>query len=802
MAFKDLTYRLFGEDVSASKAMEHVADKAEGAGGRIAQLGQKLESWGVPFGSSIAKAGEKFDDLDTKGKKASAILQEVGKVSMLAFAAGAAGAAAESIHLAMNYQQATDAIAAGSGTSIAAATKVSEAFLHTGFQTTMSAQQIATAYAGVAGQLTLTEGHALTASQAMTVMGSAIDLAEASGESLSSTTAGLAQVMQAFSLRTDQASYAADTLWTVAKDTNNSVAGVASGVAKLHARLGDLAPSLTDSASAMVELAEHGITGTRSVSLFSSAMTTLVGGSKATNKELSDLGVKVYDSSGKFVGMRQVIAELEPRLAGMTEQQRNAALATLFGKGAAQVMGEVLASGVSKWDETAKSVAKAGAAHAAAALATANLHAQGEKLISGLEDLGVTVGNKLLPYLTDLGNETFKVTSYFEKHAIAGKVVAAVIGGVLVAAMSAYVAHLAVVAYESLAKFGQMIASGATWAAQTVLKVYQVAATYAWYYGSQMAEWVASEARTVAATLALGATWVVGKVAQAATVVASNVASAAATAAAWVAANIAMIAASGGILLAIGALVLGAYELVKHWHQVWTDIKHWVDDAWQFIKQHLVWVAAAFGPIGLAIYELATHWHEVWGGIKAVIGDAWGFIHTAIGDIVHLGIDWIGLEVRGLEALWHDVWTGIADTVHAVWSVLAPIFHAIGSAVSGVVGSISKVTGIAGSIGHAAGGWMHAHGFDKGGIVPGPKGAPLLAVVHGGEYVVSNDMMAGAQGVGAGGPQLALGGSGAGTTVNVYMPNGYMTGTPMQVAQQLAKLLRNAKVNGVQLGLS
>jgi hypothetical protein len=36
-------------------------------------------------------------------------------------------------------------------------------------------------------------------------------------------------------------------------------------------------------------------------------------------------------------------------------------------------------------------------------------------------------------------------------------------------------------------------------------------------------------------------------------------------------------------------------------------------------------------------------------------------------------------------------------------------------------------------------------GFDNGGVVPGAEGAPMLAVVHGGEVVLSRDMLAGKQ---------------------------------------------------------
>lgn len=67
-------------------------------------------------------------------------------------------------------------------------------------------------------------------------------------------------------------------------------------------------------------------------------------------------------------------------------------------------------------------------------------------------------------------------------------------------------------------------------------------------------------------------------------------------------------------------------------------------------------------------------------------------------------------------------------------------------------------------------------GYDTGGFVAGAKGAPQLAIVHGGEYVVSNEMQAGSQradprilgGMSGGYGHSAGGGAGAGGVVNNY----------------------------------
>ena len=101
----------------------------------------------------------------------------------------------------------------------------------------------------------------------------------------------------------------------------------------------------------MVSLGEHGVQGSRGIQVVSTAMSTLVGGSEKTTEVLKDLGVNIFNSQGKFIGMQGVIAQLGPKLAGLSQQQQIFAEKTLFGAGAYQVMGSVIQSGVGAYQK-------------------------------------------------------------------------------------------------------------------------------------------------------------------------------------------------------------------------------------------------------------------------------------------------------------------------------------------------------------------------------------------------------------------------------------------------------------------
>jgi len=77
------------------------------------------------------------------------------------------------------------------------------------------------------------------------------------------------------------------------------------------------------------------------------------------------------------------------------------------------------------------------------------------------------------------------------------------------------------------------------------------------------------------------------------------------------------------------------------------------------------------------------------------------------------------------------------------------------------------------TVGHGKGQSRMAS-YDVGGYVPGPKGAPQLAIVHGGEFVLSNDMLAAASKGGGAGPMVSTA-SGGGAPV--YVNNIYIAGS-------------------------
>jgi Phage-related minor tail protein len=178
--------------------------------------------------------------------------------------------------------------------------------------------------------------------------------------------------------------------------------------------------------------------------------------------------------------------------------------------------------------------------------------------------------------------------------------------------------------------------------------------------------------------------------------------------------------AAAAPLIAIGVVVaglaFGILELARHWHQVWTDIKHWTDDAWHFIYdgfgKYLLPLLGPAGLLALGAIELAKHWHQVWTDIKQWTGDAVDWIRThlkLLGEIVATVL--LG-PIGGLAVFVATHWGQIErDTAHLVsdvtgWFRRLPgdILHALGdfghllwnagaSLLHGLIGGITSEVG-------------------------------------------------------------------------------------------------------------
>lgn len=416
-----LPFDIVGKDISGSATFAKVGESLEKLNVQVDRMKGKRVVIDATVNDKGAVAKLKglegaADEVGKKTKASGAGLK--GMSSGLATLAGSiAVVGAITVGSAVKFDEATDKMAAASNSSVKSAENIGNAFVGIGDKSTFTAIEITEAFTPVNAKLAQVNGHALNVRDSMDFMTAAMDAAESTGGDLNATTAALATVMGAFSIKTYDAGYAADVLSNTSRLTNTPIADLAVGMDKLHAKLGVVAPDLVQTGTLTAALAQHGISGSKGLLTINAAMSTLTSGSKKTVAEVKNLGLKVLDSKGNFVGFGSLIEQLGPKLDKMSTAHRILAERTLFGSGAAGVMDKVISDGPKKFDALAESVGEAGGAHEAAEKATAGLKSQVERLKAGSESLAITFGQKLVPFALQFVNKLKDLAEWGEKNA-------------------------------------------------------------------------------------------------------------------------------------------------------------------------------------------------------------------------------------------------------------------------------------------------------------------------------------------------------------------------------------------------
>jgi phage-related protein len=234
------------------------------------------------------------------------------------------------------------------------------------------------------------------------------------------------------------------------------------------------------------------------------------------------------------------------------------------------------------------------------------------------------------------------------------------------------------------------------------------------------------------------------------------------------------------IIAALVLLGVGIFELVKHWKQVWTDIKNWAKDAWEFLThgwgQYLI---PALFLIRKVVEFVRDHWKQVWTDIVNWAVDAWHWIYSEViapierfftkiipgwwQDFLNLTNTWLIQPWKAVfQDVWHYLWTDFgqkiynfftstvpgwfktaSDKIGQFWGAVkgvveSPVKFVINTVLDGLIGVFDNITNAL-SLGKPIP-KVYPLGRAAGGRIPGWGGGDILpALLEPGETVVSKD---------------------------------------------------------------
>ena len=87
----------------------------------------------------------------------------------------------------------------------------------------------------------------------------------------------------------------------------------------------------TEASAVIGILGDQGLRGTDATTAFRTSLARLASSPKPVRDELKRLNLEVFDAEGKFIGLANIIEELEKRYKSYTDEQRQASISFLFG---------------------------------------------------------------------------------------------------------------------------------------------------------------------------------------------------------------------------------------------------------------------------------------------------------------------------------------------------------------------------------------------------------------------------------------------------------------------------------------
>lgn len=131
--------------------------------------------------------------------------------------------------------------------------------------------------------------------------------------------------------------------------------------------------SIEETVGTLSLFSQNALTGSDAGTSLKAMLLQLASPSKEAAETLDELGISAYDAQGQFVGMVDLADQLQSQLAGLSQEQQNAALKTIFGADAIRSASILMREGGDAVTQWTKDVSEQGYAADVAATKMDNL---------------------------------------------------------------------------------------------------------------------------------------------------------------------------------------------------------------------------------------------------------------------------------------------------------------------------------------------------------------------------------------------------------------------------------------------
>ena len=240
-----------------------------------------------------------------------------------------------------------------------------------------------------------------------------LDLAAAGSLGLARAAEISATAMAQFHLKGQDVAHIADVMAAAALGSTADVETLAQGMAQGGGMAASLGMSLEDTAATLALFDQNALKGSDGGTALKTMLMSLTPNSLAAATAMEDIGLQAFDANGKFVGLTTVAEQLKNGMKDMGEEQRLAALKTIFGADAARAANVLYQEGAAGLQKYIDMVSKSGVAQQVAAAKLNNAKGDLEKLKGAISDVLIGAGENADGMIRPLIQNVEKLVSAF-----------------------------------------------------------------------------------------------------------------------------------------------------------------------------------------------------------------------------------------------------------------------------------------------------------------------------------------------------------------------------------------------------
>lgn len=308
----------------------------------------------------------------------------------------------------------------------------------------ISADQIATGFYDV-----LSAGTESMTPQFQGLAEAALTMAKVVGLEPALAIERLSDTLNSFGIDVSEANRAADVFFTTSKLAATTVPQLTEAMREAAPAAKSAGVSLEETSAILGAFASRGIKGAKAGTAFRMIISRLAAPTGATAQALEDLGVQVFDATGKMRPIMDILEDMQRGMSGLTDETQAAALKAIAGEEGFAKLAGLLQSNIGTLRDWTGELEKGGQLQAGL---TAKMNTFGERMglvKIRLENASRILGRELAPHIEEVAAKVVGAVKWFTKldpaiHA------AAVSAGVMVVKLTA--------AGGALAIFGRIVA--------------------------------------------------------------------------------------------------------------------------------------------------------------------------------------------------------------------------------------------------------------------------------------------------------------------------------------------------------